>query len=144
MESSAKPVILLVEDDDNDAFLQRRALAKIAIPVTLERALDAAQAMDYLTGPGPDGAQRPLPALVLCDVHLPSGDGLTFLTWLRGTKRFQKIPVIVITGSNVRTDWQTALSLGASGFIYKDSLVDEPERFARTVEECLIENGKRE
>ena len=69
------------------------------------------------------------PDLILCDLVMPTVDGLKFLTLLYAKPEFREIPVIVLTGT---TDVETkikGLELGASDYVTKP--FDEGELLAR-------------
>lgn len=68
------------------------------------------QAMQYLL------STDVLPALILLDVLLRDVDGFLVMEYLRGAKRFERIPVICITGGDMES---TVLGLGASDYISK-------------------------
>src|SRR5215211_4759857 len=78
MTQAAEPHILLVEDNEDDAFLLTRALrtAEIANPVHV--VTDGEQAVGYLQGTGQfsDRTQYPMPGLILLDLKLPRISGL--------------------------------------------------------------------
>lgn len=55
--------------------------------------------------------------LILLDLHLPDGQGLSLLRYLQIKKIF--IPVAIISASEEQSDVNAALKAGASGFISK-------------------------
>jgi len=57
--------------------------------------------------------------LVLLDLGLPDGGGISVLKFLRDKKLF--IPVVILSASEENRDVQASLSAGASGFISKAS-----------------------
>ncbi len=79
-------VMLLVEDDENDAFFVRRNFAKLNFPCAVEHVWDSEAARRYLTGAKPydDREKFPLPDLILTDSSLlERNSGLEFLEWVR-------------------------------------------------------------
>lgn len=60
-----------------------------------------------------------LPLLVLLDIMLPEEDGLSVLQKLQSNKKYNSIPVIMITAKNSEFDTATGLDLGADDYIAK-------------------------
>ena len=57
--------------------------------------------------------------LALVDIAMPEMDGLELLRHLRNDKRYNSLPVIMLTASGQDEDRQTALNIGADGFLTK-------------------------
>jgi CheY-like chemotaxis protein len=114
-------VILLVEDDSNDALITQRFLRRAGITHRVVHVQDGSEAMNYLAGEPPynDRAAWPLPCLVLLDLKLPKYNGFEVLKWLQSRPELAKLPVIVLTGSVYPEDRQRANELGAIGFEIK-------------------------
>jgi CheY-like chemotaxis protein len=113
---SGAPLVLL-EDDPDDAYFVRRALAKAHIVNALLRFETAEQARRHFAGL----AGSPLPALFIMDVNLAGGEtGLDFLRWLRRQHApLRSTPVMMVTGSDQPADREEAHSLGAVYFLHK-------------------------
>ncbi len=65
------------------------------------------------------GIENEIPQLILLDIMLPEEDGLSVLKKLQGSKRYNNIPVIMITAKNSEFDKATGLDLGADDYISK-------------------------
>src|ERR687889_2551768 len=94
-------VILLVEDDPDDAFMTRRALEKNNLCNELVIVRDGEQALDYLFGTGSyEGRDTTvMPQVILLDLGLPKVDGLEVLERVRSDERTHRLPVVVLTSS---------------------------------------------
>jgi CheY-like chemotaxis protein len=127
---SDQALFLLVEDDENDILLVRRAFlkAKILNPLYVIKGGEAAIA--YMNGDGPysNRAEYPLPALVLLDLNMPGMDGFEVLRWMRQQEQFRRMRVVVLTSSNDLRDVNLAYQIGANSFLVK------PVDFERFVE----------
>jgi len=123
-------VILLVEDDLNDALLAQKALRKAGISHPIIHLNDGEEAIKYFSGEAPfdDRAKHPLPMLVLLDLKMPKLTGFDVLTWLQNHPELAaSIPVVVLTGSIHPEDIANAKKLGAVGYEVK------PVNFAQLV-----------
>jgi CheY-like chemotaxis protein len=79
------------------------------------------EAINYLTGAGDYGNRDryPLPALVILDLKMPLISGLDVLRRLRAHADLDELPVIVLVCSNEDNNVETAMDLGATGYIVK-------------------------
>ena len=113
-------IILLVEDNPDDAELAMRAFAKSAAKPDLILARDGVEALDYLLGTGPHAAEPPpAPDLVLLDLKLPRVDGLEVLRRLRAEERTRHLPIVVLTSSEQEQDIVNSYELGANSYVRK-------------------------
>lgn len=114
-------VILLVEDDPNDALITQQFLGRAGITHRVVHVKDGWEAINYLAGKAPfnDRLACPLPVLILLDLKLPKYSGFDVLTWLLTKPALAKIPVVVLTGSIHAEDRKRATELGAIGFEIK-------------------------
>lgn len=115
--------ILLVEDNDDDVQLTRRALEKAHIGNPLIVVRDGAAALEYLFDDN-----LPHPCLILLDINLPKLDGHEVLKRLRANARTKLLPVVMLTTSDEESDRLRSYSLGCNSYVRK------PVDFARFVE----------
>ena len=120
-EMTTSSAILLVEDNDDDVFLMKRALKNAGITNQLYVVEDGQQAIDYLSGTGiyADREQHPLPALVFLDLKLPFKNGLDVLAWIRKQPHLEGLVVVVLTSSNEPMDLKQSYKLGANSYVVK-------------------------
>ena len=114
--------ILLVEDEENDAFFMKHAMKKAGILNPIRVARDGQQAIDYFKTaikPSSNG-EFPLPYLVLLDLKLPYVMGLAVLKWIRQQPELAPI-VLVLSASSEAGDVATAYHLGANAYLVKPS-----------------------
>lgn len=129
--------ILLVKDSEDDVLFIRRALKLTGATLSHQIATDGQVAIDYMSGAGQfaDREKYPLPSMVLLDLKLPRVLGLDVLKWIRARREFSNIPVIIMTGSKERADWERGYRLGANSYMVKPSSVDELMALAK----CLTD-----
>ena len=63
--------------------------------------------------------QEEIPELILLDIMMPEEDGISILKKLREDKKYQDIPVIMITAKTSEFDKVTGLDMGADDYITK-------------------------
>ena len=107
-------LVLLVEDDPDDAHLLRRAFRRARPGLRLEHAEDGERAVARLADEG-----APVPAVVLLDLKLPRMSGFEVLRWMRADPRVSSVPVVVLTSSRLRSDVGQAYDLGANSYLVK-------------------------
>jgi CheY-like chemotaxis protein len=118
---SPDSLILLAEDDENDAFLFRTAHHNANVLNPIARARDGEDAINYLKGIGSyaDRIQYPFPCLVLTDLKMPKLTGFEVLAWIQSHLPPNSLPAIVLSGSAEELDKQRALNLGAKAYWVK-------------------------
>jgi two-component system response regulator len=114
-------LILLVEDNDDDVELTLRALRRNRVANRVDVVRDGAEALDFIFGAGAYAGRdvRDVPNLVLLDLKLPKVGGLEVLERLRSDPRTRRLPVVILTSSNVESDLARSYDLGANSYIRK-------------------------
>ena len=122
-------LFLLVDDNDDDIRLVRRAFTKARVTNPLQIVRSGEEAIEYLIGKERYGNRReyPLPGLVLLDIKMPGLDGLDVLQWIRQQPDLREVGVVMLTGSDDMRDVNRAYQLGADSFLVKPL---DFERFA--------------
>ena len=121
MKDTKEKMILLIEDNPDDAALTLRALKKNNIKNEVVVAHDGAEALDYFFGTG-SYAGRDLtimPQLTLLDLKLPKVDGLDVLRRVRANELTRLLPVVILTSSNEEQDRINGYGLGANSYVRK-------------------------
>ena len=119
--SDSPRAILLVEDNESDIELTRRAMQRSGFTNELTVAEDGQEALDYLyarnVAMGDDRSE--LPALVLLDLNMPRVDGLTVLRRIRADAYTKHLIVVILTSSVWEQDLVAAYDIGANSYIRK-------------------------
>ena len=118
---SDEKVILLVEDNPDDAELTMLALEQNHVGNAVKWVKDGAEALDYLLcrGAYAGRGEVPPPVLVLLDLKLPKVDGLEVLRQMRAHPRVRLTPVVILTSSSEERDIVQGYGLGANSYVRK-------------------------
>jgi CheY-like chemotaxis protein len=124
---SRKFHILLVEDNDADVYLLRKALQQAGLGFELTIIDNGADALDFVRDPSkyskiptPD-----LPDLILLDLNLPRRDGFEVLSAIRGRPSLVGVPIGILTSSEAAKDRHRVTLLGAERYIHKPLTLEE-------------------
>lgn len=114
-------VVLLVEDNEDEAELAIRELFKHKLANDLLWVKDGAEALEFIFGTGRyEGRDvESCPKVILLDLKMPKVSGIEVLQRVREDERTKKIPVVVLTSSNEEKDIVSAYELGVNSYIVK-------------------------
>ncbi len=130
--SSRQLNVLIVDDDEDDAYLACEAIREIeASDYVLHTSAAAQDAFEIVKNNTID--------IVLCDYLMGAKNGLDFIAMLRADSI--DVPVILLTGMGDRTMDDAALEAGAADFISKSSI--SPEILDRAIRYSLA-NAERQ
>lgn len=120
MDNQSK-VILLAEDDPDDALIFGLMFERATLPHTLHTVRDGEQVIQWLSGTGPyaDRGRYPLPDLLVLDLKMPVKTGLDVLEWMQSQKALQKLTSIILSSSDDQKDVERAYQLGTSKYFVK-------------------------
>ena len=110
--------ILLVEDDLEDAGLTIESLREGDVPCRVSLVRDGDEAMEFIRRLG-KYARAPRPDLILLDLHLPKKGGRDVLAEVRGDEQFCRIPVVVLTASQVHREILEEENLHVEDYLVK-------------------------
>jgi two-component system, response regulator len=133
-------LILLVEDEPDDAFFFQHCLREAGIANRVSVARDGLEALDYLKGIGKfaDRETHPLPCLVVLDLKLPRATGFEVLEQMRLEPALRRMIVLVLTSSSSDRDIVTSYDLGANAYLVKPSDSRELVRMVQTLRDFWL------
>jgi DNA-binding response OmpR family regulator len=111
--------IVLAEDNGTDVVLVKETLRAAGIEADLMVFPDGEQCARHLTS-----SAEPPDAIIL-DLNLQRVDGFELLRVVRADRRYDGVPVAVLTSSSAAEDRRRSLELGANAFITKPSKLDD-------------------
>jgi two-component system, response regulator len=114
-------VILLVEDNDDDADLTMMAFNEANIGNPIVRAKDGVEALNYLFARGSYQNRNPLaaPVVVLLDLKMPRLGGLEVLKEIRSSASIRHLPVVILTSSDEDNDRLAAYDNHVNSYVRK-------------------------
>lgn len=117
--------VLIVEDNVSNFVLMARMLGYIGMHC--EWKTSGYEVVDYAD-------TLPRVDLILMDIRLPYEDGYEALSKIRGSGRFQDVPVIAVTAYSSEAQLARARAAGFNGFLGKPL---DPDRFPDQVRSIL-------
>ncbi len=109
---NSRPV-MLVEDDNVDAMMVKRAFKNLEIANQLVRKLNGEQALEYLRD------SNAKPCVILLDLIMPRMNGIEFLKIVKADEILKSIPVVVLTTSKEEQNIVESFKFGVAGYIVK-------------------------
>ena len=121
MAPNDEPLILIVEDDPDQAALIQAAFKKSLAQSKTHFVFNGREAQAYLNRESPhhDWERYPRPSLIVLDLWLPDITGFEILEWMAEREWLAKIPVIVFTASEDPEHERRAYELGARRYMRK-------------------------
>lgn len=123
--------ILLVDDDEDDAFLFRLAASEADIARGVQVARSGEEALERLL------ERRQAPALIVLDIKMAGLDGLEVLRRLRDDPFHRDRPVVILTGSDLDADRAEAERLGCRLFLTKPASLEGYAEMASKIKRLL-------
>lgn len=125
--------LLIVEDNEADAFLTKETLESDRMTFDIAMVKDGVEALDYLNRRPPFEEVR-RPDLVLLDLNLPRLDGRGVLREMRLSEDLRRIPVVILTSSDAEADIVRSYELGANCYVTKPVGLQAFQSIVRCVE----------
>jgi two-component system cell cycle response regulator DivK len=118
------PVVLVIEDNEQNLYLMRFLLEKNGF--TVVEATDGVK--------GVETAKEMKPHLILLDIQLPKMDGYAVARELRKNGELASTPIIAVTSYAMVGDRERVLDAGADDYIEKPI---DPERFVEQIKKHI-------
>lgn len=113
--------LLVVEDNDIEVEILRRALRALHVSGDILHARDGREALALLNKQRSTSRVIAHPFLVLLDINMPGMNGHEFLARLRATPDLAQTRVVVLTTSDDPKDVARAYAHQAAGYLVKPS-----------------------
>jgi CheY-like chemotaxis protein len=127
--------VLLVEDNLGDVELTTLALEESRLSINLSVVGDGAAALDFLHHQKKKYANVPRPDLILLDLNLPKKSGHEVLAAIKTDEALKRIPILVLTTSQMEEDIIKSYNFYASGYISKPARFDQFVKVIKSIED---------
>ena len=109
--------VLIIEDDLIFFYILQKTLLTCGVK-DVDSVTNGEEAERYIGGLSPYQLRR-MPDLLFVDLKMAVMDGFELMAWLQRNPLYEKIPVIVLTGSTDPDDRNRSAALGAKAFYEK-------------------------
>ena len=140
--SNAKPIRILVADDDaDDRMLIGDAFEEACLKNPIDFVEDGVKLLEYLKHEGryADLDDSVRPGIILLDLNMPRMDGRTALGEIRKDPSLRNIPIIVLTTSKSEEDILRTYDLGVNSFITKPVTFDGLVQVVQVLNQYWVE-----
>lgn len=121
--------VLVVDDSHVLRRLVEIALEPLGLDVSTAGSVTEAQ----------DCVEAIVPDVVLLDVGLPDGHGISVLEWMRRNPRYDGVSVVMASGYAANDEINAAMAAGASGYLTKPFSPDD----VRAAVLAVVHDGQR-
>lgn len=118
MKKTAVDVLLIVEDNEDDAMLIEETLSDANFAERMVNVRNGDEALEFLRRDG-HWRDAPTPSMILLDVKMPKKDGVSFLREIKKETAWRHIPVIIFTAHDDQKVVWNAYAKGACSYIVK-------------------------
>ena len=108
--------MLLIDDNDADVYLLRRALEKVGLTIEFTVLKDGAEGLAFAHGQDESAAR---PDLVVLDLNLPKTGGAEVLRAMKGNPALALVPVVVMSSSASKAEQAVIAELGVTKYFTK-------------------------
>jgi CheY-like chemotaxis protein len=120
LETDRNVTIVMVDDDEDDCFIIRDALAESELDHNLTIFGSGRELLEYLRGQGKyAGAKVEYPDLILLDLYMPGLSGRDVLRSMREDPELSGLDVVVLTDATEWTELSECYQLGATAVFTK-------------------------
>jgi CheY-like chemotaxis protein len=106
--------VILVEDNLADVELVKISVRELENPVELVHVGDGQELLNFLKTATLNDI-----AVILLDLNMPRVSGIDVLKFMSEDVNYRKVPVVMFTTSNSKTDIMKCYELGAKAFVCK-------------------------
>ncbi|MEO6733137.1 MAG: response regulator [Ferruginibacter sp.] len=123
-----KRLILIAEDDADDRYLMKTALAETGITEEVQYVENGVEVINFLDSIKEENGETNFPKFILLDLNMPKMDGREVLKKIKSNEAYRKIPVIIFSTTKNQIEVKRCYDLGANTYVVKpisyDTLVE--------------------
>lgn len=136
--------VLIIEDDQDDIFLFKRALERVKRLLNREIECDEVDnGLDAIFLVSRQEVMERLPDVLVLDLNMPRLDGINFLKSLRKSLQLKDLPVYVLTTSTAAPIHEEALRAGANKVFVKPNNSEALLQIALEIVTAAAQHGAR-
>ena len=128
--SAKNKKVILVEDNLADVELVKISIRELETPVELVHAGDGQELLNFLKT-----AVLSEIAVIMLDLNMPRVSGIDVLRYMHDDPLLKRVPVVMFTTSNSKTDILKCYELGAKAFVCKPLDIFEFNQAIRSIVE---------
>lgn len=132
--------VLLVDDDEADAFLTREAFRDDEPSVDVHCVRDGREALAFLRREATH-PEAPRADLVLLDLNMPGMSGHDVLVDMKRDRALRLIPVVVMSTSALGEDVDRSYAEGANGYVTKPDTFTKLRELAGSLRSVWLEES---
>lgn len=134
---AAENILVLVDDDDEDALMLRSAAAQTPHDIRIVHLCEGEALLSAVREGG-----LPDRCLILLDLNMPEMDGFTVLDRVRATPQGHLLPVVVYTTTSDQPQVDRAYAAGANAFLTKPTSLRDTASVLDALVECWFHHGR--
>jgi len=132
--------LLIAEDDPHMRYLMEIAASRAGGFSRIELAPDGQAALDILRS----RKDADYPDLLISDLAMPRLDGLNLIRELKRDPQTRRIPIAIVTSSDIPNDRRDVLAAGAYAFVEKPRGIEALTHVLETLRDsCLTSSATR-
>lgn len=114
-------ILMMADDDPDDREFVKEAFETSGFRGEFRYVEDGGALVDYLfrAKDDPGGRRFPLPDLILLDLNMPGIDGHEALRRIKSDAGLKRVPIVVLSTSELESEIQKTYDEGANSFITK-------------------------
>jgi len=117
------PVFAYADDREEDRLLFKMAFERAGLKNPLVLLDGGPRVQSYLQGfeQFANRTSYPFPSILFLDYKMPEVDGVQLTRWIRARSEFQKLIIVMFSGSGQQDDIDAAYAAGVNSYITKPS-----------------------
>jgi CheY-like chemotaxis protein len=135
------PPVVIIDDDPDDHFLAQRILLRAGVPNPLVAFTAPESALLFFANICASSENLAPASIVFCDVKMPALNGFKVVRELRQLPRLARVPIWMLSSSDLERDKDRAKECGATGYLVK---FPPPEQLRKIIEEAnrAVDRGR--
>ncbi|MFD1144780.1 response regulator [Larkinella insperata] len=131
--SDKKPIVLLVDDDEEDRMLMRMALESMQMASPIQEFDSGERLLDFMQQETNQSVTSLNLWIVILDKYMPGLSGFDTLRKIKENALWERIPVVLFVNTQNQDEMELCIDLGATVCISKPLYFDEIKDLMREV-----------